>query len=268
MSNLDLYSSLVLKGEAEEIEIVSAYLEKLCLGININEASTSIYFKNVDKKKIDQIIRGCSNLVSWAWENIEVQDWMHNWKPYFKDVFIKDRVVIVPDWNKKQYSEKIVLKIDPGMAFGTGHHETTELMIRFILKYHEKNMDVLDLGTGSGILSILAYKLSSNKILSIDNDPVIESNFKKNMLINNSNAILSIDSCFNIQDFNYDLILANINKNILIDLIPQMISKKGFIVLSGILESDYDEILNIVNKNNFNVIDFDKINEWIGIVII
>ena len=88
------------------------------------------------------------------------------------------------------------------------------------------------------------------------------------MLINNSNAILSIDSCFNIQDFNYDLILANINKNILIDLIPQMISKKGFIILSGILESDYDEILNIVKKNNFNVIDFDKINEWIGIVII
>ena len=98
MSDLDLYSSLVLKGEAEEIEIVSAYLEKLCLGVNINEGSTSIYFKNVDKKKIDHIIRGCSNLVSWAWENIEAQDWMHNWKPYFKDVFIKDRVVIVPNW--------------------------------------------------------------------------------------------------------------------------------------------------------------------------
>ena len=92
-------------------------------------------------------------------------------------------------------------------------------------------------------------------------------NFNENMLINDTKAILKIDDCLKIKDYNYDLILVNINKSILIDLIPMMICKKGFIVLSGIIESDYDEISDLITENGFNIVEFNKINEWIGIVI-
>ena len=267
MSNSDLYSSLILKGQKLDREIISAYLEEYYLGINEQDSLTEVYFKNINKNKIDGIVSSNSKSVKWFWEDVKTEDWMDNWKPYFKDISIDDKVVVVPDWSNRCDNDKIILKINPGMAFGTGHHETTELMIRFILKYHRKDMNVLDLGTGSGILSILAFKLQSKKIYSIDNDPVVENNFIKNMLINNSSASFYIDSCFNIKDFAYDLILANINKNILIDLIPLMVSRKGFIILSGILESDYDEVLDIINTNDFIIVDFNKINEWVGVVI-
>ena len=267
MSKLDLYSSLTLEGSKIDREIASAYLEGYYLGVNEKNDLTTIYFKNIDKNKIEHIIKSNFKVNNWFWKDIENQDWMHNWKPYFKDILIENKVVVVPAWSNLVDDDKIVLKIDPGMAFGTGHHETTELMIGFILKYHEKNMSVLDIGTGSGILSILAYKLKSKKILSVDNDPLVKENFIKNKGINDSHAILEIKSCFNIKDFRYDLILANINKNILIDLIPLMTSRKKIIVLSGILESDYDEILDVISKNNFRLIEYNKINEWVGVVI-
>ena len=262
------YTSLTFAGDNSEREILSSFLQEHCLGILDYDNYTNIYFQNINKTKIEKIIKVHSNISEWSWDSVKKQDWLENWKPFFKDILIDNKVIVIPEWNKRNYdNSKIVVRIDPGMAFGTGHHETTELMIRFMLKYHKEGMDVLDLGTGSGILSIIAYKLLSNKILSIDNDPCIKENFKKNMLINNTKLNLEIRDCFDIKSFNYDMILANINKNILIDLLPLMVEKRGYVVLSGILEDDYVDIMKVIEKNNFNVVENSKINEWVGIVI-
>jgi len=267
MNSEFIYNSLLIKGSDLEREILTSFLENFYLGVLNLEDSTLLYFKDVDKKKIEKIIIVNSRIDNWLWSEVEQEDWSENWKPFFKDIYIDDKIIIVPEWKNISDDKKTIIKIDPGMAFGTGHHETTELMIRFMLKYHKNNMDVLDLGTGSGILSIIAHKLISRKILSIDNDLNVSSNFKTNMLINNVDLNFKAMDCFDVKDFNYDIVLANINKNILIDLLPLMIAKKEFIIISGILESDYDEIVDVINRFNYNIIDYNKINDWIGFVI-
>ena len=140
-------------------------------------------------------------------------------------------------------------------------------MIKAILKYHKKNMDVIDIGTGSGILSILTYKLQSRKILSIDNDFLVKSNFEKNMNLNNVILDLEIKDCLNIQDFNYDMILANINKKVLVDLLPLIGKIKGCAILSGLLESDFYQLQKIIINNGYKIIDKYKKNDWIGLVL-
>jgi len=259
---------LILNGNLQDREIATSYLINYSLGVlNDNKEITRIYFNNIDKNEIEKIIELNSNINKWEWENVKYEDWTVNWKPYFTNINIEDKVTIIPEWNNEKQKDKVVIKIDPGMAFGTGHHETTELMIKAILKYHKKNMDVIDIGTGSGILSILAYKLQSKKILSIDNDFVIKSNFEKNMNLNNVILDLEIKDCLNIQNFNYDMILANINKAVLIHLLPLIGKIKGCAILSGILERDFQQIKKIINNYRYKIIDKYKKNDWISLVI-
>jgi len=268
MNDIITYAALVIKGPDFEREILSSFLEKDCLGIENNNLDTTIYFSDIDKKKVEQIIKLKSNNSRWEWLKVKHENWLNNWKPFFKDINIDNKVLVVPEWSDAiEKQDKIVIKIDPGMAFGTGHHESTELMIRSMLQFHRKKMDVLDIGTGSGILSILAHKLKSNKILSIDNDFGIEDNFKKNMLINNVFLDLEIKECCKINDFSYDMILANINKSVLIDLIPLMKGINSCIILSGILESDFNDLQVVINSSGFNILQKNRINEWISIVL-
>ena len=262
------YICLLLNGHLKDREIATSFLINYSLGVlDANDEITKIYFDNINKDKIEKIIELNSNIKKWEWENVQCKDWTVNWRPYFTDINIEDKVVIIPEWNSENENDKVIIKIDPGMAFGTGHHESTELMIKAILKYHKKNMDVIDVGTGSGILSILAYKLQSKKILSIDNDCEIKSNFEKNMNLNNVILDLEIKDCLNIQDFNYDMILANINKTVLVHLLPLIGKIKGCAILSGLLESDFQQIKKIINNNGYKIIDKYKKNDWIGLVV-
>jgi len=269
MINKDkIYTCLILIGDLQDREIATSYLINYSLGSSDDDrGNTRIYFNNINKNKIEKMIELNSNIKKWKWKNVKYEDWSVNWKPYFTDIKFGDKVTIIPEWNNEKQNDKLVIKIDPGMAFGTGHHETTALMIKAILKYHKKNMDVIDIGTGSGILSILTYKLQSRKILSIDNDFLVKSNFEKNMNLNNVILDLEIKDCLNIQDFNYDMILANINKKVLIDLLPLIGKIKGCAIFSGLLESDFYQLQKIIINNGYKIIDKYKKNDWIGLVL-
>ena len=153
------------------------------------------------------------------------------------------------------------------MAFGTGHHETTEMMIKAMLKFHKKNMSVLDVGTGSGILSILAYKLKSKIILAVDNDPEIRDNFNKNIKLNDTKAKLKIKNCLKMNEDNYDLVLANINKSVLLQFLSKIKNNNSIIILSGFLKNDFDEMKNIILKGGCNIIKTYNKREWLCFVI-
>ena len=131
-------------------------------------------------------------------------------------------------------------------------------------KYVDSSTSVLDIGCGSGILSILSDKLGAKNILAIDNDFDVVENFKYNLNLNNCSIDLNIDDCLTIKDFNYDVILANINRHILLDLLP-LIFSESIIVLSGILIDDIPDFKHTLNK--FTIIETIKKNEWACLVI-
>ena len=268
MNKNNFWLALTLKGDKLHREIATSYIEEKSLGILNSSRKTTIYFKNINKKEIENTIQLKSNINIFKWERITKEDWSANWKPFFKKITIKNKIEIIPSWEKSNLSgDKITIKIEPGMAFGTGHHETTEMMIKAILETHKYDMSVLDLGTGSGILSILAYKLKSKIITAVDNDLEIKNNFIKNIKLNNTKAKLKIKNCLNLKKYNYDLVLANINKSVLIQLLPIIKNNNSIIIISGFLKSDYDEIKKTINKIGYKIIKKYNKKEWLCFII-
>ena len=154
------------------------------------------------------------------------------------------------------------------MAFGTGTHETTQLILSQLKKYINKDNRILDLGSGSGILAIGALKYGASFVDCYEYDKDCEENFFENMELNNiSNSYkLLFDDVLLIKDFSYDCILANINKKIIIDLLPNIKKfqiAKSKIILSGLLIDDEEEVVNLINQLKFNIIDTIIKGEWI-----
>jgi len=263
-----VYTLLSIKGEKTDREIAAAYLEDYYSGLYDTDIQSHIYFENPDKQAIEKIIANCSNINDLVWEEVKNKDWNENWRPFFKNLNINNKVMIIPSWESNvEDRNKIILKIEPGMAFGTGHHETTSMMISALLKYFYKNASVLDVGTGSGILAILAQKLGSKKVYALDNDSDIKNNFNDNMKLNSSLIDLKILDCLKWNDFNYDIILANINFPILKQFLQKINFKNSLLILSGILTTDIVEINKKIDHKGFKVIDTIKQNEWACLVV-
>ena len=154
-------------------------------------------------------------------KNIPFQDWTENWKENFKLFNLTDEIIIKPDWDAYQpQKSEIVITISPKMAFGTGHHETTQLVMLMMQKYLKKGQRLMDAGTGSGILAILAAKLGADEITVFDNDPVAAENTKENFLQNNINIKHNIicGVLDDIEKSEYDIIVANIDRSVLLGM--------------------------------------------------
>lgn len=199
------------------------------------------------------------------------QDWNSEWKKYFQAQKVGERIWISPPWDKPTLSqEEILLIIDPQMAFGTGTHETTQLIMIALEKYIKEGFKVLDAGTGSGILAILAKKLGAGYTLGFDIDQYAIDNAKHNAVLNNtSNIDFLIGNQKVIPDNNFNIILANINLQILIEMIPVLVdhlASQGKFILSGILKTDKNKMLSTVPSGLKLLEDLQK-NEWLALVL-
>lgn len=199
------------------------------------------------------------------------QDWNAEWKKHYRPLNITGRIWVAPPWEQPRLKKgEILLIIDPQMAFGTGNHESTQLMIRALEKYLTPNLRVLDAGTGSGILAILAKKLGAIEVFAFDIEPEAIDNARHNALINKTTEI-----DFRCGDFTvvpageFDVILANINRNILLELMSsfrKVLRRNGLLILSGILTSD-EEVLQKAMSGWLEYLEKFEDKDWISLVL-
>ncbi len=199
---------------------------------------------------------------------VEDKDWNSEWKKYFKPVKIGNSIIIKPTW--EEYSDKkddIIINIDPGLAFGTGTHETTSMCIEEIEK-HIKNSDiVLDIGTGTGILAIAAAKLGAQNVIGIDVDENCVRTAKENVKHNQENAKVKIikGNLLDSISEEADVVIANIIADIIIDItnyIGNYLKKDGIFISSGILVDKLEEVENSLLNNEFDILHTAQKGEW------
>ncbi|MCX5803665.1 MAG: 50S ribosomal protein L11 methyltransferase [Proteobacteria bacterium] len=195
----------------------------------------------------------------------ELQDYAELTRKYFRPIKIEN-IMILPPWSKNRYGKRPII-IEPGMAFGTGRHESTKLMFKLMKLIDIKDKKVLDIGCGSGILSLYAHLLGAKKITAIDNDIDTVLSAKKNISLNHMRNIELI--CTDIQDIHgtYDIILANLDIRTFTDhsqKIMDLVKKHGYIIISGVLGRDKKSILPLFRP--FPPIKVEKKNSWIGFI--
>ncbi len=271
--NLNIkYDVLKLNADENTADMIISLLSEESLGSERSDSHSIIYFNQGISSLVERELNVLkkSFKINWDWENLKSENWHLNWKENFKPIIIDDRFAIVPDWYQGKIYSKMV-RIKPGMAFGTGHHESTYLMMEALLNLKLDRASVLDLGTGSGILAIAASILGSKKVNAVDYDSECESNFNENLKLNNLNNKINFNlyDVLNWKDYDYDYILVNINRNIIIDFLPKIKIKQGTsMFLSGILKQDYRIIENICNKNKLKIINQKYKGEWICLNVI
>ena len=209
----------------------------------------------------------------------EDKDWINNWKQYFKQFYVDD-ILIIPSWEevKPEDRDKMIIHIDPGTAFGTGMHETTQLCIRQLKKYVTKDTELLDVGTGSGILSIIALKLGARHAVGTDLDPCAVPAVEENKEVNGipveafDMMIGNIIDDKEVQDQagyeKYDIVTANILADVLIPLTPVIVHqmKKGaYYITSGILDVKEEVVVEAVKAAGLTVVEVTHQGEWVSV---
>ena len=209
----------------------------------------------------------------------EDKDWINNWKQYFKQFYVDD-ILIIPSWEevKPEDKDKMIIHIDPGTAFGTGMHETTQLCIRQLKKYVTKDTELLDVGTGSGILSIIALKLGARHAVGTDLDPCAVPAVEENKEVNGipveafDMMIGNIIDDKEVQDKvgyeKYDIVTANILADVLIPLTPVIVHqmKPGAVyITSGILDVKEEVVKEAVVAAGLEVVEVTHQGEWVSV---
>jgi len=270
MSISEYFDVLNINDHNENVDMIQSLLGAECLGTYLKNGGAKLYFNNGKKKDVEIILPEiCAEFpFQWNWEKQKKEDWHLPWKDNFQPVVIDEKLAVIPDWQDDVPAD-IAIKIKPGMAFGTGHHETTWLMLRQMMKHIKSGMSVLDLGSGSGILSIAAIKLGAERVDAVENDTDCESNFYENLQLNQIKDDIHYHN-HDVQTWknsDYDIILANINRNVIEELIPNFKITNAIIILSGLLETDYEAIEQLCQIYNFKIDKKFKKGEWICIEI-
>ncbi len=258
----DVYADLI------DDELLAMDKTKASVSVFVSEErhpEESVYFL---RERISSLGLDCTLDVI----DVSDDDWANSWKKYYHPIKVGKRVVIVPAWEKYEPEDgEIPLIMDPGMAFGAGTHETTRLVMEQIEKYVTKDCSVLDVGTGSGILSISASLLGAGRVNAYDIDPTAVRIARENAEINgcrNINVNVS-DLLSSVEPLEYDLICANIVADIIIRMSPDLFrfAHEGTVfIASGILVERREEVLSAMEKTPFRLISSAEENGWCALV--
>ncbi len=258
----NLLWTLEINGITEEENSIIVYLDE-----NSPENSKTITDLLNSMKENNQI-----NSFFMSEDLIEDKNWNEEFERNTNVVEINERIAIKPTFKKFNPKQgQLVIQIDPKMSFGTGEHETTKLVLTLLEKYVPKNGKVLDVGSGTGVLAIASVLLGADFAFGVDNDEWCLLNGNENVQLNKveDKVKIILGTISDIEENNFDLVIANINKHILMGLdkdISLKISETGKLILSGLLNKDENDILEIYSNAGFKLIEKLQMNEWIALV--
>ena len=240
------------------------------------------------EEMLDKVREGLKEIAGWGVDigeatiqasETEDKDWINNWKEFFHQFYVDD-ILIKPSWEevKPEDRKKLLIQIDPGTAFGTGMHETTQLCIRQLRKFLTPETELLDVGTGSGILSIISLKLGAKHAVGTDLDPCAVEAVRENMEVNGIDPasfemmIGNIITEKEIQDRVgyecYDIVVANILAEVLVPLTPVILSQLkpgGVYITSGIIDDKEDLVVETVKQCGLTVLEVTHQGEWVSV---
>lgn len=225
------------------------------------------------KERVDQIdeLYIDAGLKEITTTEVYEEDWSTAWKQYYKPIQIGKNIVIKPTWEPYEGREgQKVIELDPGMAFGTGTHETTQLCIAFLEDYVRRHSLVLDIGTGSGILAIIAAKLGSDQVIGVDIDPIAVKVARENVALNGVEDLVEIreGDLLDVVKEKADIVVANIIADTIIHLMEQIknfLKKDGIFIASGIILDRQEDVKRACHKEGLRILSIDTMGEWVAI---
>jgi ribosomal protein L11 methyltransferase len=255
----DTITGEVLLAEVAELPFESFVEEEGILIAYIQEED----FSKEELDKLEVISKLSS---SPSVKKIEQVNWNEEWEKNFDPVFVDDKCAIIADFHTLEKDFDYIIRINPKMSFGTGHHATTHLMVLEMMTLDFKDKEVLDMGTGTGVLAILASQQGANQILAIDNNVWAYENSIENVELNGcKNIELVLGEVELIANKQFNVILANINKNVIkvqLESYVQALSNDGLLLISGVLIDDKEEIKSLAASVNLKLKNEQEKDKW------
>ncbi len=279
MNSPDFWYKLTLNVSEDQQDLVGSLLfQEGCIGLENLPWKLLAYFR--PEASIETVMGNLRERLKKLgfqfkieWEKIPAENWNENWKKNFKPLKIGDRFLVKPSWeNLSEKTDRLVITIDPGQAFGTGTHETTQLILTIMEPIVKPGMSLWDVGTGTGILAIAAAKMGVTDILANDNDPVAVRTAVENARLNQTEQTIRFfaGSAAAVTNREFDVILMNIVSRVIGDLLPDVVpalKPNGWLFLSGILVEEKNAFLRQLNHYPVSVQKIKQQGEWIGLIV-
>ena len=260
----DFIDESLFQSEFEGI-VIKAYYSEL-------EDLKSIVEDVKNRLEIKPGLEGEKHLGKVIISTVDEKDWAESWKKYYKPTRIGKNIVIKPSWEEFEESPgDIIIELDPGMAFGTGTHETTMMCAEALESYVKPSSNVFDIGCGSGVLSIVAAKLGAKKVIGVDLDEVCVKVSNENIMINNVENLIEVrkGNLLDVVNEKADIIVANIIAEIIVIVtgeIRDFLEDDGIFISSGIIIEKIPMVENALNENGFKILEIRKLNSWACII--
>lgn len=259
----DLIDESLMKTEDLDTVFVKAYFST---EIDIKEKIEAI---QEHLKTVSEFLNIGSGKISLL--DIPEEKWANEWKKYYKPVKLGKNILIKPTWESCEIKDELVIEMDPGMAFGTGTHETTALCAMLIEKYMKPQDTVLDIGTGSGILGIIAAKMGAERVIGVDIDKVAVRVANENVQTNHVEDVMDVraGNLIDVVSEKGDIVVSNIIADVIIilsDQVDQVIAENGIWIASGVINSRKADVIEAMERNGWKVEEIHEQKEWVAIV--
>ena len=266
------YTKLSIYATEEQGDIITAYLSDFPFdSFDHTDGLLNAYIPQSEfeecQNAVEEMLHN-EGILDYYFEDIEQQNWNTVWESNFKEVEVKSKVLIrAPFHQERQHYKGLDIVIQPKMSFGTGHHATTQLMVEMLLDSEVEGKKILDMGSGTGVLAIVAAKLGAESVLAVEIDDMAEESVRENIELNAvADKVVSIwGDASAIKGKEFDIILANINRNILLadmEAYSATLSKGGELVMSGFFEEDIPLLLKKAKSLGMKKVGQLSCNEW------